>query len=43
MKAVKIILGILVLVTALFLGIGLIVPSVNYGDQITVDKSIEEA
>ncbi len=43
MKYLKYIVGIIVLLFVLFIGIGILVPSISYQSEVTVDKPIEEA
>lgn len=43
MKIVKILLFIIIALILLFLLIGLVKPSISYGHEITVDKSVEES
>lgn len=43
MKFLKTFLGILVLLTLIFIGRGLLTPSINYTSETTVDKPIKEA
>ena len=43
MKIIKILLFVIIALVLLFLLIGLVKPSIPYGHEITVDKSIEES
>lgn len=43
MKFLKYLAGILILLLLLFIGKGLLTPSISYDNEITVDKSVKEA
>lgn len=43
MKYLKYFLGIIAVIALLFIGKGILTPSLSYSSEITVDKSIEEA
>lgn len=43
MKYLKILLGIIAVLAMLFIGRGILTPSISYSSEITVDKSINEA
>lgn len=43
MKYLRYFLGIIVLLVLIFLGVGLLTPSVSYSSEVTVDKPVQEA